>query len=202
MLCDSVDQIIEMMVLMMMIMMLIKMTPIKTMLTMRWSQEYERAVIFRLGRLLTGGARGPGAILCMFWIFLILNLLFCFFVMYHIIIQIAVGLQELAIYDNVWVLIFVIKGVFFIIRLSWRPDILTSSNHLIKSKRCVLHHPLRWRVWEDRHENCYLWDSSTRGGRWSFCWWWCWWQRWALIMLTMVMLLIWMLVLMIDNMKW
>ena len=23
-------------------------------------QEYERAVIFRLGRLLTGGARGPG----------------------------------------------------------------------------------------------------------------------------------------------
>ena len=32
MLCDSVDQIIKMMVLMMMIMMLIKMTPIKTML--------------------------------------------------------------------------------------------------------------------------------------------------------------------------
>ena len=25
-----------------------------------WVQEYERAVIFRLGRLLTGGARGPG----------------------------------------------------------------------------------------------------------------------------------------------
>ena len=24
------------------------------------TQEYERAVIFRLGRLLTGGARGPG----------------------------------------------------------------------------------------------------------------------------------------------
>jgi len=23
-------------------------------------QEYERAVIFRLGRLLTGGAKGPG----------------------------------------------------------------------------------------------------------------------------------------------
>ena len=117
--------------------------------------------------------------------------------MYHIIIQIAVGLQELAIYDNVWVLIFVIKGVFFIIRLSWRPDTLTSSNHLIKSKRCVLHHPLRWRVWEDRHENCYLWDSSTRGGCWSFCCWWWWWQRRALIILTMVMLLICMLVVMI-----
>ena len=26
----------------------------------RWFQEYERAVIFRLGRLLSGGARGPG----------------------------------------------------------------------------------------------------------------------------------------------
>ena len=25
-----------------------------------FTQEYERAVIFRLGRLLTGGARGPG----------------------------------------------------------------------------------------------------------------------------------------------
>ena len=25
-----------------------------------YGQEYERAVIFRLGRLLTGGARGPG----------------------------------------------------------------------------------------------------------------------------------------------
>ena len=25
-----------------------------------YNQEYERAVIFRLGRLLTGGARGPG----------------------------------------------------------------------------------------------------------------------------------------------
>ena len=33
-------------------------------LSLIWSikvvQEYERAVIFRLGRLLTGGARGPG----------------------------------------------------------------------------------------------------------------------------------------------
>ena len=25
-----------------------------------YGQEYERAVIFRLGRLVTGGARGPG----------------------------------------------------------------------------------------------------------------------------------------------
>ena len=28
--------------------------------TFFYSKEYERAVIFRLGRLLTGGARGPG----------------------------------------------------------------------------------------------------------------------------------------------
>ena len=27
---------------------------------MKYFQEYERAVIFRLGRLVTGGARGPG----------------------------------------------------------------------------------------------------------------------------------------------
>ena len=30
------------------------------MVTTAHAQEYERAVIFRLGRLLTGGARGPG----------------------------------------------------------------------------------------------------------------------------------------------
>ena len=28
--------------------------------TLQVVQEYERAVIFRLGRLLSGGARGPG----------------------------------------------------------------------------------------------------------------------------------------------
>ena len=31
-----------------------------TILDTNFPQEYERAVIFRLGRLLTGGARGPG----------------------------------------------------------------------------------------------------------------------------------------------
>jgi len=34
--------------------------PVSLWLTVRIVQEYERAVIFRLGRLLTGGARGPG----------------------------------------------------------------------------------------------------------------------------------------------
>ena len=35
-------------------------------------QEYERAVIFRLGRLLTGGARGPGEIFSLLIGFLLL----------------------------------------------------------------------------------------------------------------------------------
>ena len=37
----------------------VTMAIMKTMI-MTVNQEYERAVIFRLGRLLTGGARGPG----------------------------------------------------------------------------------------------------------------------------------------------
>ena len=34
--------------------------PTSLLFTIKVVQEYERAVIFRLGRLLTGGARGPG----------------------------------------------------------------------------------------------------------------------------------------------
>ena len=34
--------------------------PLSLMFVVKVVQEYERAVIFRLGRLLTGGARGPG----------------------------------------------------------------------------------------------------------------------------------------------
>ena len=34
--------------------------PLSLLYTIKVVQEYERAVIFRLGRLLTGGARGPG----------------------------------------------------------------------------------------------------------------------------------------------
>ena len=43
-----------MMMLIIMIIMIIIMTILKVV------QEYERAVIFRLGRLLNGGAKGPG----------------------------------------------------------------------------------------------------------------------------------------------
>ena len=34
--------------------------PLSLMFVVKVVQEYERAVIFRLGRLLAGGARGPG----------------------------------------------------------------------------------------------------------------------------------------------
>ena len=34
--------------------------PLSLFFVVKVVQEYERAVIFRLGRLLTGGARGPG----------------------------------------------------------------------------------------------------------------------------------------------
>ena len=34
--------------------------PLSLLFTVKVVQEYERAVIFRLGRLVAGGARGPG----------------------------------------------------------------------------------------------------------------------------------------------
>ena len=34
--------------------------PLSVLVTVKVVKEYERAVIFRLGRLLSGGARGPG----------------------------------------------------------------------------------------------------------------------------------------------
>ena len=40
--------------------MIIATLPFSLLYTIKVVQEYERAVIFRLGRLLSGGARGPG----------------------------------------------------------------------------------------------------------------------------------------------
>ena len=42
------------------VMMILATLPLSLIFTVKVVQEYERAVIFRLGRLLTGGARGPG----------------------------------------------------------------------------------------------------------------------------------------------
>lgn len=38
--------------------------PISICFTLKVVQEYERAVIFRLGRLIGGGAKGPGKLYC------------------------------------------------------------------------------------------------------------------------------------------
>lgn len=42
------------------VLMIIATLPLSLLMTVKVVQEYERAVIFRLGRLLSGGARGPG----------------------------------------------------------------------------------------------------------------------------------------------
>jgi len=42
------------------VLMIMATLPVSLLFTVKVVQEYERAVIFRLGRLLTGGARGPG----------------------------------------------------------------------------------------------------------------------------------------------
>ena len=41
-------------------MLIVATLPLSLIFVVKVVQEYERAVIFRLGRLLTGGARGPG----------------------------------------------------------------------------------------------------------------------------------------------
>ena len=45
---------------MMSVLMVIVCLPFSLLCVVKVVQEYERAVIFRLGRLLSGGARGPG----------------------------------------------------------------------------------------------------------------------------------------------
>ena len=42
------------------LMLIVATLPLSLIFVVKVVQEYERAVIFRLGRLLTGGARGPG----------------------------------------------------------------------------------------------------------------------------------------------
>ena len=42
------------------IMLVVVTLPLSLILVVKVVQEFERAVIFRLGRLLAGGARGPG----------------------------------------------------------------------------------------------------------------------------------------------
>ena len=42
------------------LMLIVVSLPLSLLFVVKVVQEYERAVIFRLGRLLTGGARGPG----------------------------------------------------------------------------------------------------------------------------------------------
>ena len=46
--------------MMTMILIIMMMTILIIMIIWKVVQEYERAVIFRLGRLLNGGAKGPG----------------------------------------------------------------------------------------------------------------------------------------------
>ena len=46
------------------IMLVVVTLPLSLVLVVKVVQEFERAVIFRLGRLLAGGARGPGV----FWV--------------------------------------------------------------------------------------------------------------------------------------
>lgn len=48
------------------ILMIVATLPMSLFVTIKVVQEYERAVIFRLGRLLSGGARGPGVVFIIF----------------------------------------------------------------------------------------------------------------------------------------
>merc|ERR1719346_866257 len=58
--CEEGPGICAMMLTLGSILMIIATLPLSLLMTVKVVQEYERAVIFRLGRLLSGGARGPG----------------------------------------------------------------------------------------------------------------------------------------------
>ena len=81
-------------------------------------QEYERAVIFRLGLLLSGGARGPGvlAILTILMapaIFIAMIIILTFLLLFIIILLIAILLFTIAIV--IIVIAVIIFKVFFVI---------------------------------------------------------------------------------------
>merc|ERR1711892_327296 len=58
--CEEGPGICALLLTMCSVLLILVTLPVSLLLTVKVVQEYERAVIFRLGRLLTGGARGPG----------------------------------------------------------------------------------------------------------------------------------------------
>ena len=58
--CDEGPGICSYLMTLCSVVMIMATLPLSLIFTVKVVQEYERAVIFRLGRLLTGGARGPG----------------------------------------------------------------------------------------------------------------------------------------------
>merc|ERR1719507_389901 len=58
--CDEGQGICTVLLTLLSCLMIVATLPISLFVTIKVVQEYERAVIFRLGRLLSGGARGPG----------------------------------------------------------------------------------------------------------------------------------------------
>ena len=59
-LCNEGPDVCAVLITFTSILMIILTLPLSLLWSIKVVQEYERAVIFRLGRLLTGGARGPG----------------------------------------------------------------------------------------------------------------------------------------------
>jgi len=58
--CDEGPGICSHLLTLFSILLIMATMPLSLLWTVKVVQEYERAVIFRLGRLLSGGARGPG----------------------------------------------------------------------------------------------------------------------------------------------
>ena len=73
-------------------------------------QEYERAVIFRLGRLLSGGARGPG-------VEIIVNIILVLVAVVITIIAVIMVIVVIMVITSIMITIHKPSGVFFIIPL-------------------------------------------------------------------------------------
>ena len=57
----------------------------------------------------------------------------------------------------------IIRFAFILSRCCLDSNMATSTDHV--TWRCLLHHPLRWHLWEDRHAHPDIWCSPPRGDK-------------------------------------
>ena len=152
----------------------------------KW-QEYERAVIFRLGRLLTGGARGPGEIFSSVIGFLLVH---------------QIMLRDNYLYRKVSLSLGDDPYRSFIIQMCHQ-IILTDHQKVCSSSSPALTCTRR-STWELQHTRSlhrrWAWIILLSLWWWRWWWWWCCWEpqhtrslhrRWAWSFVVVIVMTCW-----------